>query len=323
MITKKSGLRKFLLDQNSLLVLLLFIVLGAIVFDKFFTVKNLTNVMRQASFNGIIAIGMTVVILTGGIDLSVGSIFAMSGVLISYLQNQSLFVILLVPLIAGLVMGLLNGLSVSKLKIAPFITTLATMMAYRGIIFLLTDGGITRSIKNEAFEFIGRGELWDVIPIPALLFVILTLLFMFLLKFTKYGRRIYAFGGNNEAAKMMGVNVSRIEISAYAINGVMAAFAGIIMASRMGSGEPVAGKGYELEAIAATVLGGTSLLGGVGKISGTFYGTLILAIINNLINMQGNIDARVRNVIMGVILLAVVIIQSRINTTDGGTKSCQ
>lgn len=322
MRNKGEGIKRFLYERNSLVVLVIFILLGMLLYGKFFTVLNLTNIMRQASFNGIIAIGMTIVILTGGIDLSVGSMFAMSGVLISYLQNQSLIVILIVPIVAGLFMGLLNGLSVAKLKIAPFITTLATMMAFRGIVFLLTDGGITRPIKNEAFEAIGRGDVFGFIPMPALIFIILTLVFMFVMQYTRYGRRIYAFGGNCEAARMMGVNVNSIEISAYVLSGMLAACSGIIMASRMGSGEPVAGRGYEMEAIAATVLGGTSLLGGVGKISGTFCGTLILAIINNLINMQGNVEARVQNVIMGIILLVVVIIQSRINFTGRRTQTC-
>ncbi len=314
----KNNALIILRQQSAFLVFIVLAALGSVLYsDRFPTVLNFTNMLRQVSFIGIISIGVTMVIISGngGIDLSVGSVFALSGIIVSYIQDMPLIVVIIVPIIAGAVMGLINGLAVVKLKIAPFIVTLATMMGYRGIAYLLTDGGVTRNISNKSFIFIGRGYLFDVIPIPVIIYAIIILLAIFVMGYTSFGRNIYAVGGNSEAAKMMGIKGEKISIAVYTISGALAGIAGLLLAARMGSGQPVAGIGYEMTAISAAVLGGTMLSGGLGKISGTFFGSLVLLLIGNLMNMQGNISSPLQNVIMGAILLIVVILQSRVEKT--------
>jgi ribose transport system permease protein len=294
-------------------------IIGSILYnDRFMSVLNMTNMFRQVSFIGIIAIGMTFVILSGsgGIDLSVGSIFAVTGVLASYVQDMPIVFMVMIPLAASLLMGFINGIAVVKMQIPPFIVTLATMMGYRGIAYLLTDGGISRNISNEKFVFLGRGYLFDYLPIPALIFIVIVFIGIYILGYTKFGRRIYAVGGNAEVSKMMGIKNEPIYIAVYTISGLLAGIAGLLLAARMGSGQPVAGMGYELSAISAAVIGGTMLSGGVGRVSGTFFGAMVLLVIGNLMNMQGNISSPLQNVVMGAILLIVVIIQSRVEKNE-------
>ncbi len=308
---KTNPSKSFIYNNSAQIITLMLIVIGALISPSFLTLNNFTNVMRQTSFYGIMAIGMTYVILTGGIDLSVGSVFAFAGVFTSYIQELPLFLIILVTLVLCALMGTLNGLFVARLNIAPFIVTLATMMGYRGICLLLTDGGITRNISNEAFINLGRGDLFGIIPIPVVILLTTLFISIMVLKFTPFGRKVYAIGGNVEAARMMGINPQTIKIFTYTISGVFAGLAGLLMAARMGSGEPVAGTGSEMNAISAIVLGGTLLSGGKGNVVGTFFGALVLTLINNMMNMMGNMSSQVQNVVMGGFLIVIVVIQSK------------
>lgn len=308
-----NELKSFSHDNSSLIILIVLLLFGTIMFPQFLTFNNLLNVLRQSSFNGLIAVGMTLVVLTGGIDLSVGAVFALASVTASLVQNLPVLIMFLIILAICTFVGLINGVIISKLHIAPFIVTLAMMMGVRGVCYILTNGGITKNISNNAFSYIGRGYLFNVIPIPVVILAAVLIIFTYVLKYTSYGRSVYAVGGNYEAAKMMGLSTVRIEISVYAISGLLAGLAGILMASRMASGEPVAGDGYEMNAVSACVLGGALLTGGKARVINSVLGALVLGILNNLMNLQGNMSAQIQNIVMGVVLLIIVITQSGMN----------
>lgn len=313
---RKNRFVDFIKENSAFVILVFMLVLGAVLYESFMTLYNMTNVLRQVSFTGIVAVGMMFVILTGGIDLSVGSIFAFAGVFASYLYDFPVVIMVIIVLIATTLMGTLNGIIVARWNMPPFIVTLATMMGIRGICLLLTDGGVTRNISNEAFSVLGRGRVVGFIPVPALIFILVVIISGLILKYTPYGRTLYAVGGNEDASKMMAISVKKTKASAYAISGFCAGLAGLLMASRMSSGEPVAGTGYEMNAISAVVLGGTLMSGGKGTIQGTFFGALVMGLLNNLMNMQGNITAQMQNVITGALLLVIIIIQSRMYKTE-------
>jgi ribose/xylose/arabinose/galactoside ABC-type transport system permease subunit len=311
-----GSIKNFIKSQGALVALLVLIVIATFRYEQFLTVLNISNVLRQVSMIGLVAIGMTFVILTGGIDLSVGSMVAVAGVLAANLSSTSIFLAIVVPLIVTAILGTINGFVVAKLKIAPFIATLAMMMGVRGIAYISTGETSVRVNKlASGFTHLARGFIFGV-PIPAIIFVCAIIIAALVLKYTKFGRHVLAVGGNEDASKMMGLNVMRIKILVYTLSGTMAGFAGVILASRLGAGQPVAGEGWEMTAIASVVLGGTLLSGGVGKFSGTFIGTLIMGIITNMFNMQGNINTWWQNVIMGALLLGVVIIQSQVTKNN-------
>lgn len=310
---KRIDVKSKLKNNSAMVIMIMMLILGTVLYSNFMSLMNITNVLRQVSFTGIIAAGMTFVILTGGIDLSVGSVFAFASVLSSFLQGMPVPVIAFIIIAAGAAMGTINGAIVAYLNIAPFIVTLATMMGYRGICYLLTDGGVTRNISNEAFSVLGRGYIAELIPLPVVFLAIVIAVASVILKYTAYGRSVYAVGGNEEAAKMMAVNLKQIKMLVYTISGICSAIGGMLMAARMSSGEPVAGQGYEMTAISAVVLGGTLLSGGKGSMKGTVFGVIVLGLINNMMNMQGNMSVQMQNVIMGVLLLLIVIMQSGMN----------
>ena len=293
------------------MTLIILFIFATIRYEYFFSPLNLINILRQVSMLGIVAIGMTFVILIGGIDLSVGSILAVAGVLAANLSGYSLTLCLLVPLVAGVFLGFMNGLIITRLKIIPFIATLAMMIGARGIAHIST-GEISIRIKqlSSGFLILGRSYVFGI-PLPTIIFVSLIIIASFISKYTKFGRSLYAIGGNEEAAIMMGVDVNRVKVIAYTISGGLAAFSGIILTSRLGAGQPVAGQGWELDAIAATVIGGTLLSGGTGKFSGTLLGVLIIGIITNILNMDRNLNTWWEHVVKGMVLLIAIIIQSQ------------
>lgn len=309
-------IKKIFRENSALVIMVLMLLFGTFLYSNFMSLNNLTNVLRQVSFTGIIAVGMTFVILTGGIDLSVGSIFAFASVFASYLQGQALPVMILGILLCTTLIGGLNGLVITYCKIPPFIVTLATMMGIRGVCYLMTDGGITRNIANDTFTVLGRGYIFNFLPVPVLILILVILLAFFILKYTPFGRFVFAVGGNEEAARMMAIKTNKIQIAVYAISGFCSGLGGLLMAARMSSGEPVAGSGYEMTAISAVVLGGTLLSGGKGSIRGTVFGAIVLGLLNNLMNMQGNMSVQMQNVIMGVLILGIVIMQSRMHQAE-------
>ena len=291
--------------------------LGAIVIvlsfisEDFLTITNIFNVLRQISINALLAFGMTFVILTGGIDLSVGSILALSGALSAGMIAGGTDPILavLAGLAAGTLMGAANGLLVAKGRVAPFIATLATMTIYRGLTLVYTEGRPI-TFSNETFSLLGKGYFLEI-PVPVIWMLLSFLILSFLLRNTTFGRHIYAVGGNEEAAVLSGIRADRVKIRVYAISGLFASLAGIILTSRLSSAQPTAGVAYELDAIAAVVLGGTSLAGGRGWIAGTLVGAMIIGVLDNGLNLL-NVSSFYQQVVKGgVILLAVLLDRSR------------
>jgi ribose/xylose/arabinose/galactoside ABC-type transport system permease subunit len=297
-------------EHKALPALVVLVIAASFWFDPFFTALNLKNVLRQVSMLGIVSIGMTLVMLTGGIDLSVGAVAAVAAILAAQLSDSSLTLALLVPLLAGLALGLLNGALVTRLKITPFIATLATMLGARGAAFVISGGETVRpSAPVAGFSELSRGAILEV-PYLGILFVLAIAIFAVVLKYTPFGRRIYAVGGNEEAAKMMGLKVSQTKLRAYALSGLMAALAGVLLASRLGSGQPYAGGGWELLAIAAVVIGGTLTTGGAGSMIGTLYGVLIIGVITNMVNLFGNLPYWYSSLVTAALLLGVILLQS-------------
>ncbi|QPA30794.1 ABC transporter permease [Thermaerobacillus caldiproteolyticus] len=291
--------------------LLLSIVLS-ILSDNFLTMNNWLNILRQVSINALIAFGMTFVILTGGIDLSVGSVLALSSAITAGMMANGMggLAAILVGLLAGLFMGALNGAIITKGRVAPFIATLATMTMFRGATLVYTDGRPITGFSNDIlFQMMGRGYFLGI-PVPVVFMIVVYIALYFVLKKTTFGRHTFAIGGNEEASRLSGIRVDRLKIWIYSLTGGLSALAGIILTSRLNSAQPTAGTAYELDAIAAVVLGGTSLSGGRGWIFGTFVGALIIGVLNNGLNLL-NVSSFYQQVIKGVVILLAVILDRR------------
>ena len=280
--------------------------------DNFLTTSNLLTVMRQVSINALIAFGMTYVILTAGIDLSVGSMLALAGVICAALISSGMDAVSAcgLTLLAGAAMGMLNGLIVTRGRAAPFIATLATMTIFRGLTQAYTEGRPISGMNSELFDLIGNGYVLSLIPIPVVIMFIVFGIAWFILNRTAFGRHTYAVGGNEEASRISGVRVDRIKIMVFTLSGLMAALAGIVLTSRLDSAQPTAGVGYELDAIAAVVLGGTSLSGGRGWIIGTLIGALLIGVLNNGLNLL-NVASAYQLVTKGVVILLAVLLDRR------------
>ncbi|MFS0750738.1 ABC transporter permease subunit [Oceanobacillus sp. 1P07AA] len=295
-----------------LIALVLLIVTVTIMNPAFLDPANIMNLLRQISINGLIAFGMTFVILTGGIDLSVGSILALSSAIAAIMMTSGIDPILavIIGVLLGAVFGALNGILVSKGNLAPFIVTLATMTIFRGLTLVFTDGKpVTGLGDSYAFQLFGKGYFLGI-PVPAVTMIIAFVILWFLLHKMSFGRKTYAIGGNEKAAKISGIKVDRVKILIYSISGMMAALAGMILTSRLNSAQPTAGTSYEMDAIAAVVLGGTSLAGGKGRIAGTFIGVLIIGILNNGMNLLG-ISSFYQQVVKGVVILIAVLLDRK------------
>ena len=275
----------------------------------FLTVSNLLNVLEQTSINAVVAIGMTFVILSGGIDLSVGSIVALSGVSLATALEAGapLPVALLAGLLAGSAAGLVNGLLITRGKLPPFIATLGMMSVARGITLFWTDGRPVSGF-DAAFRSLATGRVL-MIPAPVLIAAALYLAAHFLLNRTRFGLYVYAIGGNEEATRLSGVGVRFHKTMVYALAGLMSAVAAVILTARLNSAQPIAGMMYELDAIAATVIGGTSLLGGSGTIGGTLIGALIMGVLRNGLNLLG-ISSFLQQVVIGLVIIAAVLVDS-------------
>lgn len=292
-----------------LVVLVLLVALMAAIAPNFASTDNLLNIARSISINAILAAGMTFVIITAGIDLSVGSIVAVSGVVavLSAMGGVPSPLAVLLGVLAGAAAGLLNGLFVAYMALAAFIVTLASMTFLRGLAYTMTGG---QPIVDNALNFrdLGNGYIAGV-PIPVIVMVIVYLVAWFVLERTRYGRHVYAVGGNPEAARLAGVNVKRILTSVYAISGACAGLAGVIFAARVVSAQPTAGTSYELDAIAAVVLGGTSLAGGRGRIIGTLIGAVILGVLSTGLILM-NVPFFTQLLIKGIVIILAVSIDS-------------
>lgn len=278
---------------------------------NFFTAQNMLIVLRQVSINGILAIGVTYVIIAGGIDLSLGSIIALAGVVAAGFAHPGtypLIVPVLMGLMTGIVAGAVNGLVITRGKVAPFIVTLGMMTIARGLALVVSKGRPVTNLSPE-FNFIGGGDLL-FIPVPILLFVLVIVVSGILLKYTRIGRYVYAVGGNENAASASGIRVNRVKLFAYIMCSGLAGLAGIVLASRITTGQPNAGIAYELDAIAAVVIGGTSLLGGRGSVAGTVIGVLIIGVINNGLDLL-NVSSYYQQIIKGVIIVGAVLLDRK------------
>jgi ribose/xylose/arabinose/galactoside ABC-type transport system permease subunit len=296
-----------------LLALVLLVTAASFLSDYFLTVPNLLNVLRQVAIVGILALGMTFVILTRGIDLSVGSILGLSVVLFAgLLETYPMQVAIPVGLAAAMTAGLINGIGVAYARIPPFIMTLGMLSFARGLAFIYT-GGTPIPIINESFYDLGNGYLLGI-PIPSLILIAVLAASGVVLTLTSFGRSIYAIGSNEEASRLSGVPVRAYITVVYVISGGVSGLAGLVYASQLSVGTPIAGQGYELDAIAAVVVGGTSLFGGSGSVFGTFIGTLIIGVLANILNLTG-IDPFVQQLFKGALIVVAVFIMTRSDRT--------
>ncbi|NGP45131.1 ribose ABC transporter permease [Bacillaceae bacterium SIJ1] len=292
--------------------LLVLITTVSVINPSFLEPLNLLNLLRQVAINALIAYGMTFVILTGGIDLSVGSTLALSSALMAGMMTSGIDPILaiLIGCLIGAILGAINGLFITKGKMAPFIVTLATMTMYRGLTLYYTDGNpITGLGDSYAFQLFGRGYFLGI-PVPAMTMILAFAVLWVILHKTPFGRKTYAIGGNEKAALISGIKVSRIKVLVYSLAGLLSALAGAILTSRLNSAQPTAGTSYELDAIAAVVLGGTSLSGGRGLIVGTLIGALIIGTLNNGLNLLG-VSSFFQMVVKGAVILVAVLIDRK------------
>ena len=297
-------------ELTTLIALIGLMMVITFINPNFLTANNLLNLLLQVTANGFIAFGMTFVILTGGIDLSVGSILALSSALTAGLIAAGIpvpFAILLAVCMGG-IFGMLNGLLVAYGKLAPFIVTLASMTIFRGATLVFTNGNpLTQGLGDSfLFQFLGQGYVVGI-PFPVILMFLVFIILYIVLHKTAFGKSVYALGGNEKAAYISGVKLSKVKIIIYTISGIMASVSGLIITSRLSSAQPTAGTSYEMDAIAAVVLGGTSLSGGKGRILGTLIGALIIGVLNNGLNIIG-VSAFWQQVVKGVVILIAVLL---------------
>lgn len=291
--------------------LVVLIVAASFISPYFLNPTNILNVLRQVSLYGILGVGMTFIILTKGIDLSVGSTVALTGVVGAVLMEQGVPIVAVVPicLALGAIVGAANGFGVSYWRIPAFITTLGTMVMVRGFALMLADGGTVKPGKAaEDFFFLGGGFLFGI-PTPIYVFVAVCIVAAVVLTRTPFGRAVYGVGSNEEAAHLSGINVSLVTFGVYIIGGLLAALSGLIFLSRLSVGDPNSGAGLELEAITIAVIGGTSLFGGEGSVIGTIGGAMVLAIIANILNLAG-VSPFSQQVVKGAIIILAVLLES-------------
>ena len=298
--------------QGALVALMLLVIFATARYDTFATPENVLNVLRQNSMGGLIAIGMTFVILSGGIDLSVGAFVAVGGAVAAEMSGYGSGAAIAVAILATMALGTVNGLVVTRARVQPFITTLAMMFAARGLLLVHTNEQSVRVDRSaEALVWLGRGWIGPI-PVPVVLLFVAFGIAWFVLQHTRFGRHVYAVGDSDDAARLMGLDVERVRLGVYIVSGAIAGFAGVLLAARLGTGQPVAGAGWELNAITAVVVGGTLLSGGHGNVLQTLVGVLLLGFILNVFNLEGTISSYWQWVLRGVFLIVVVVIQNRL-----------
>lgn len=282
----------------------------AIITPNFLTGRNILNVIRQISLNGIVAIGLTFIILQGDIDLSVGSMAALSGVIATGLcvnQNVPVLIAVFIALLVCAALGLIMGFVITKANVHSFVVTLGMLSVARGMTMIYTNGYPISGL-SDAFREIGSGTIW-IIPLPVIFFILLAAIAYFVLTKTPFGRYIYAIGGNEEASRLSGINVKVYRMSSFAISSMLAAFAGVILAARVSSGQPTAAEGWELDAIAAVIIGGTSMSGGRGGIMGTIIGVLFLGVLRNGLNLM-QVSPFYQKIFIGLLIVFAVVLDS-------------
>lgn len=301
-----------LLDKyRVLLIFIALLLVASLLSDAFLTTSNLFNVFRQVSIIAIMSVGMTLVILTAGIDLSVGSVMAFSGAVLAGIitAGVSLPIAIIACLLVGIILGLFNGFVISKGKVPAFIATLAVMVIARGMTLVFTQGNPI-VVSNSAFRYIGSGTIFGI-PFPIILMIIIYVIMYWILKQTTFGRYLYAIGGNEEASRLAGISVDRVKLAVYALAGFFASISALIYTSRLMSAQPNAGAGMELDAIAAVIIGGTRLSGGRGGVTGTLIGALIMGVLDNILNLT-NVSPFYQDIAKGLVILAAVLIDSKL-----------
>jgi len=308
---------RLLQQHGAVMVLAVLVVFGSIAFESFATPGNAASVIVSSSFIAIIAIGMTFVIISGGIDLSVGSLFVLGGVLAAYASQFGVLAAFALPLAVCGLFGLIQGVIIARTGMAPFIVTLAGMLGARGLMLAVSqEGASTYLVEDPVFAAIGQRGLFGL-TWPVFITIGLALLGMLLLQRTGFGQNVYAIGGNEDAAALMGVPVARTKILVYLMSGLLAGLAGVLNAARLSSGVTILGVGLELDVIAAVVIGGTLLTGGVGGITGTMAGVLLMGVIQSLINQVGSLTSAVQQVVSGAFLALVVVAQRLLSKAQG------
>jgi ribose transport system permease protein len=306
--TEKEHRQNLIVRFNLLFIFIALFVIASIAAPQFLTSQNLANLLQQSSLIGIVAVGMTLVILTAGIDLSVGSVAALAGMLVAILIGVGIPwpVALILAVTAGATSGAIVGSLSAYLRLPAFMVSLAALQSVRGLTYLTTNGTPTTSEIPTGLRFLGAGSVGPI-PTVGIIFIIVAVLAGLMLKKTTYGEYIYAVGSNKDAARLSGLPVRRILTSVYIISGALAAFAGVLLTARLTIGQPTANQGLELDAIAAVVLGGTSLFGGKGGIFGTFIAVLLLSVLRNLFNLLG-LSSFFQMLVTGLILIAALIL---------------
>ena len=295
--------------RGAIVVLILVVAVSALVFDNFLTEQNLENIVLQGAFLGLIVVGMTFVIISGGIDLSVGSMLGLGGIIAA--QTVQVFwplALILPPLLCG-VIGFGNGLLIAKAKMAPFIVTLAGLLGIRGLALALANERPIGIDTSSLFAWFGQGQVFGI-AVPIVFVIVAFALGGLVLARTGYGRVIFAIGGSEESARLMGLPVDRTKIIAYTVSGSLAGLSGALLAARLSAGDPNAGLAWELDAISAVVVGGTLLTGGAGSMSGSLAGVLLLSILQNLINQLGTLGSYAQQLVSGFFLIVVVVAQA-------------
>ena len=302
-----EGIKLIVSKYQIILIFIVMVVIASLLSPAFMTTSNITNILRQVSVVGIVSVGVTAVMIGGGIDLSMGSIIAFSSVVAASLaQAGSNYAIGIVAgILAGTACGLFNGAIIAIFNIAPFIVTLGMMTIAKGMA-LLYSGGLPIGNLDPSYEFIGQGRIIGI-PIPVIIFFIVVLIMHYIMSKAAFGRHLYAIGGNINAARAAGISIKRNKVLVYALNGLLAGLAGVILTARVSTGAPLAGTGYELDAITAVVSGGTSLGGGVGFIGGTLVGALVIGVLNNSLTLLG-VNPFWQLVIKGLIIIFAVIL---------------
>lgn len=309
-MTKKKDIGKVIRQFGLVFVVLFIVILMSFLSPVFMTKNNIMNVLRQISMNGILAVGMTFVILTGGIDLSVGSVVGITGVICgSFLEKgMNWGLACLLSLAIALLYGVINGYLIAYVGFQPFIATLSTMTIGRGFALAYSDGK-PYTIRDAHFISIGQGSVLGI-PVPIILLVLVCLLGLVILNMTTFGRYVFALGGNKSAAKLSGVRTKKMEMMVYVLSSVCACVVGMILAARISSGQPTAGESYEMDAIAATAIGGTSMSGGIGSLSGTILGFVIIGLLSNSMNLM-NINSFYQQIVKGLLIIAAVFLDMK------------
>ena len=305
-LVKRCLNKEFLVEYKAAITLVFLVGIMSVFNPYFLTWNNGLLILQQTSTNAIIAVGMTCVILTRGIDLSVGSVLALSGMFCASMvyHDMPIIVVISVTMLIGGLLGSISGLIIIKGNVQPFIATLITMTLFRGLTMVYSQGYPIPAV-SPSFEYIGNSRFCGI-PISVLIMMTVFMMAFYVLKYTRFGRYVYALGGNEEATRLAGIHVDKIKLSVYVISGVLAGLAALILTARLSSAQPTAGTGYELDAIASVVLGGTSLFGGKGKIMGTLMGALIIGLISNALNLM-DVSSYYQLIVKAVVILVAVL----------------